>query len=170
VPFPDGLATVFELPWGEQLTIPRWAPSTTVVTGIAVQAPVPPRWLGSARSVLTPVAGAAQAISRPLLPFLHRVVDRLPEGPDDAARGRGAFTVVAVASDGARRTGVVCDGTDIYGLTARFLVEAALQAGGAGALTPAQALDPVPFLEAVSDDGAAAGGPGTFAWHRYSPT
>ena len=43
-------------------------------------------------------------------------------------------------------------GRDIYLLTARLLVESALRVGGSGALPPAAALDPRPFLDSVSGD------------------
>jgi hypothetical protein len=60
---------------------------------------------------------------------------------------------------------VSCNGTDPYGLTARFLVEAAVQLGDSaatakGALAPAEAFEPVAFLDAVS------GTEPDFAWHR----
>ena len=49
---------------------------------------------------------------------------------------------------------------DVYGLTARFLVEAAQHVRGAGAMAPAEALDPEPFLQAVSYDDEH----GRFSW------
>ena len=47
---------------------------------------------------------------------------------------------------------VLVTGRDVYLLTARLLVEAALRVGGSGALPPAAALDPRPFLDSVSGD------------------
>ena len=171
VPFPDGPLSVLEVFWGERITVPRWAPSASVVTGLVMGSGRMTNWLAPAAPALSAMLGIARSASRPLFPFVRRFVDRLPEGPADDVRSRSAFTIVAVASAGSRRTGVVCEGTDIYGLTARFLVEAALRARGAGALTPAQALDPVPFLNAIADGGSAAGvgGPGTFSWRRFNP-
>ena len=151
VRFPSGDKDVVEIPWGEQLTVPRHVPGATVVAGV-----VAPPLVGPALSL---AAGAMRLVA----PALEPLVDLLPEGPPAARRRRASFTIVAEArSETGRRSAVVCEGSDVYGLTARFLVEAARRVGGAGALTPAQALDPVPFLDAVSGDGPT----GTFAWRR----
>lgn len=70
----------------------------------------------------------------------------LPEGPDDAARERGKWTILAeaVASDGTWRN-VVLTGTDVYGLTGRTLAagaEAMARDGypGKGVVAPVQAV------------------------------
>ena len=68
---------------------------------------------------------------------------------------------VAEGTDGGRSS-VLCEGRDVYGLTARFLVEAAGRLRGTGAMAPAEALDPVPFLDAVSGSGPT----GEFSWRR----
>jgi short subunit dehydrogenase-like uncharacterized protein len=75
----------------------------------------------------------------------RKVIDRLPEGPGDAARERGRWTILAEATtaEGAWRN-VVLTGTDVYGLTGRTLATAATtMAGdgyeGRGVLAPVQA-------------------------------
>jgi len=151
VRFPSGEKDVVEVPWGEQLTVPRHVPGATVVAGF-----VAPPLAGPALSL---AAGAMRLVA----PALEPLVGLLPEGPPARRRRRASFTIVADArGEGARRSAVVCEGRDVYGLTARFLVAAARRVGGAGALTPAQALDPVPFLDAVSGDGPT----GRFEWRR----
>jgi short subunit dehydrogenase-like uncharacterized protein len=119
---------------------------------------------------LRPALGAVVAASRGAGPVLDKLLDRMPEGPPEARRARTSFTIVAITTDtGGKQTGVMCEGADVYGLTARLLVEAAMRAGGTGALTPAQALDPVPFLTAVAEGGPAAGGAGRLTWRRFQP-
>lgn len=189
VPFPEGDRTAIDVPWGEAVTIPRWLPAAEVVTCLALTGTVGQlgtaaaglgRSLGDSpagavgrRAValaLRPTLGVAAAVSRGAAPLLNRLLDRMPEGPPQGRRAQTSFTVVAIATGrSARRRGVVCEGSDIYGLTGRLLVEAALRAGGAGALTPAQALDPEPFFDAVSDGGPASGGPGSLTWRRFEP-
>ena len=151
VRFPSGVRDLVELPWGEQLTVPRHLPGVKVAAGM-VSFPVVAPALGV-------LAGALRAVA----PVAERLVDLLPEGPTASRRERTTFTVVAEArgSDG-DVSSVVCEGRDVYGLTARFLVAAATRVGGAGALTPAQALDPEPFLDAVSGEGPT----GDLSWRR----
>jgi hypothetical protein len=59
---------------------------------------------------------------------------------------------------------VYCEGRDVYGLTARFLVAAAEKVRGSGAMAPAEALDPVSFLDAMSYEDEH----GAFSWRRLS--
>jgi short subunit dehydrogenase-like uncharacterized protein len=75
-----------------------------------------------------------------------RALARLPEGPDEAARQRGRWTILAeaVGSDGSWRN-VALTGTDVYGLTGHTLATAAeTMAGeeyaGKGVLAPVQAV------------------------------
>jgi short subunit dehydrogenase-like uncharacterized protein len=137
-----------ELPWGEQLTVPLHLPMARVVTGVVV----PPRAsrIVGAMSPLGLAVRPTMALARPLL---ERLANRLPEGPPEEIRGAAEFVVVAEAiGDGGASAAVTIEGHDPYGITAKFLVEAALRAEGKGAMAPAQALDPVPFLDAVSGD------------------
>jgi short subunit dehydrogenase-like uncharacterized protein len=88
-----------------------------------------------------------------LSPVLNRLVERLPDGPSDEVRRRARFRIYAQATgrDGAVGR-VVVEGNDVYRLTAKLLVEAALRVSGSGAMAPAQALNPPEFLNAVSGE------------------
>jgi hypothetical protein len=127
--FPDGPVTGVEVLWGERVRVPRWLPSgraTTVVTVTELNA------------TLLRVGGLLDPLSR-LLP-----------NPVPAAARQSGFRLLAECRAGTRRAAVLVEVTGGPELAARVLVEAALQAGGAGALTPAQALDPEPFLQSLS--------------------
>lgn len=146
--FPEGPRRGVEVTWGERVTVPRHVPGATVSTLMVAGRPA------------AAVAGVGLTALRLATPLVTPVVDLLPPGPSERRRRRGRFRVVVEARGrGRRRSSVVCEGHDVYGLTARFLVEAAVRVGGAGALAPAQALDPEHFLDAVSGAG--------FAWRRF---
>ena len=79
------------------------------------------------------------ALMRPALPLLaaasgttvgrgitQRVLDRLPEGPNDRQRARGRWTVLAEARSKQTWRNVSLSGTDVYGLTAEFLAAGAM--------------------------------------------
>ena len=150
VRFPEGERTLVELPWGENVTVPRHQPGAEVHVGV----------VAPAAGVVAPVLGPASAVLRRVAPALETLAERLPEGPSAERRGRTAVRVAAEAVSGSgERRCVLCEGSDVYAMTARFLVQAALDVAGAGALTPAQALDPEPFLDAVT-------GP-NFSWRRF---
>jgi hypothetical protein len=95
-----------------------------------------------------------------LAPFLRPLVELMPEGPPPALRAMARYRILAEALGAGRRAAVMCEGADPYGMTAVFLVEAADRLHGTGAMAPAQALDPEPFLDAVSRDG--------FRWRRLA--
>ena len=144
--FSDGERTGLQISWGEDVTVPRHVPGAEVAVvvalpGVAVMAPLVPLLTQAARFAL-PLAGP--------------LVDSMPEGPSESLRRRARFTVTAEArSASGASAAVMCKGSDPYGLTARFLVEAALRVrgGGEGAMAPAQALgDPAAFLDSVSGD------------------
>jgi short subunit dehydrogenase-like uncharacterized protein len=145
VPFPDGVRTAIEFPFGD---VPL------------------ARHIGGARAVTTMVLPSVVApVARRLPSFLSRlgpVVERLPEGPPASVRHRAKFRILAEAIGPAGRSAVLCEGRDVYGLTARFLVEAAQRVTGAGAMAPAQALDSESFLQAVTGDDEH----GAFTWRR----
>jgi hypothetical protein len=85
---------------------------------------------------------------------LNRLVERMKEGPDDETRARAEALVVAEARIAGRSARVAVQCRDIYGLTARLLVEASQTISGHGALATAQALKPREFLDAVSSSDA----------------
>lgn len=160
IAFPDGTRVAVELPWGEQLTVPRHVPGARVASMVVVPGPLAP----VVERLAGPFVKAAGAVLRP-------IVERMPEGPPEQLRRRARFELLAEAIGPGGRAAVRCQGRDVYGLTARFMVEAAdrLQRGEglretAGALAPGQAFEPVPFLDAVSGDSPS----GSFTWERVA--
>ena len=147
VPFPDGVKTGIEFPFGD-VPLARHA--------------------GGARAVTTMVMpGVAAPVVRRLsgvLPKLAPLIERMPEGPSPKLRSRAKFRVLAEALGPGGRAAVYCEGRDVYGLTARFLVAAAQKVTGSGAMAPAEALDPVPFLDAMTYEDEH----GSFSWRRLS--
>src|SRR5205823_2617858 len=133
VPFPDGVRTAVEFPFGD-VPLARHAGGARVVTTMVIP--------GVAAPVVRRLSG--------MLPKLGPLVERLPEGPSPNMRARAKFRILAEALGPGGRAAVLCEGRDVYGLTARFLVAAAQKVSGAGAMAPAEALDPVPFFDAVN--------------------
>lgn len=152
---PDGPVTGIEVPWGEQVTVPLHVPGARVRTGIGAG-----RLASRAASVVGPVVPFLSPLSALAAPLLSRAVDRLPEGPPPERRGQAEALVVADARAAHRGARVAVRCRDVYGLTARFLVEAALTVDGRGALATAEALDPRTFLDAVSGERED----GSFSW------
>jgi len=142
---PDGPLTAVEVPWGEQVTVPLHVPGARVRSGL-----VAPDLLTRAAALAAPLAGLAGPLTRAAGPLLNRLVDRMPEGPDEQTRGRAEALVVAEARGGGRSARVAVHCRDGYGLTARFLVEASQQISGTGAQATAEALSPKGFLDAVT--------------------
>jgi short subunit dehydrogenase-like uncharacterized protein len=133
--------SALELPWGEQLTIPLWAPGTVV--RCAITAP-------KVATYVAPLAGPATGpMMRLAAPLLRRFVERMPEGPTDDVRSGAKTRVVATARAGSNTATAAVDVNDVYGFTALALVEAALRIDGAGAMSPAQAFDAGELLDAM---------------------
>jgi len=130
-----------QLPWGEDLTIPRWAPGAVVHCALTA-----PR----IATIVAPLAGPATG---PMLklgaPLLRRVVNRMPEGPSDDVRASASTRVVATARAGANSATATVDVNDVYGFTALALVECAIRIEGAGAMSPAQAFNSAELLDAL---------------------
>ncbi|MBV8981359.1 MAG: NAD(P)H-binding protein [Acidimicrobiia bacterium] len=145
VPFPDGVRTGVEFPFGD-VPLARHAHGARAVTTMVLP------------SVAAPIVRRLSG----LLPKLGSLVERLPEGPSTRMRARAKFRVLAEALGPAGRTAVLCEGRDVYGLTARFLVAAAQNVTGQGAMAPAEALDAVPFLELVTGEDEH----GSFSWRH----
>jgi len=142
---PDGPLSAVEVPWGELVTVPRHVPGARVRTGLV--APDLATRVAAAAAPLSPLIGA---LTKATAPLLDRLAQRLPEGPADAVRGRAEALVVAEARSRGRSVTVAVRCRDIYGLTARLLVESALQVTGTGAMAPAEALPAKGFLDAVT--------------------
>lgn len=153
VPFPEpiGVRSALSIPAPEVVTVGRSTGAPTV-RAYLVAAPA---------SVLPPIARPLGAVTRavartPVWRGLERVVDRLPAGPDEAARARTRATVlVAVRGAQALRHGCARSG-DPYEATAAVAVGVAarLLADGpprTGTLTPSQAVgtDAGALLEAM---------------------
>jgi short subunit dehydrogenase-like uncharacterized protein len=136
----DGQPAV-QLPWGEDLTIPRWAPGAEVNCAITA-----PRIATMFAPLASPAAGP---LMRATAPLLRRIANRLPEGPNDTVRASSSTRVVATASAGGQSATVAVDVNDIYAFTALALVESALRVEGAGAMSPAQAFDAAEMLDAL---------------------
>lgn len=129
------------LPWGEDLTIPLWAPTTSVQC--AVTAP-------KVAAMVAPLAGSATGpLVRLAAPMLRRLVNRMPEGPTEEMRASAVTRVVATASAGGESKTVGVDINDVYGFTALALVESALRVEGSGAMAPSQAFDAASILDAM---------------------
>jgi hypothetical protein len=146
VTFPDGTRDAIEWPGGELVSVPRHVRGAAVSVTMVVPPVLLPGWeLG---------VGAMTWLA----PFLRPLVELLPEGPPPALRALARYRVLAEANGPAGRAAVLCEGSDTYGVTARFLVEAAERLRGSGAMAPAEALEPISFLDAVSAD--------DFRWRR----
>lgn len=149
VTLPEGARDAIEWPGGERVTVPLHVPGAEVTVTMIVSGFLLPGWqLGA--------AGMAA-----MAPLLRPFADLLPEGPPAVLRAAARYRVFAEASGPAGRAMVLCEGSDPYGTTARFLVAAAAMVSGTGAMAPAQALDPAAFLDAVA--GA------DFRWRRIEP-
>jgi short subunit dehydrogenase-like uncharacterized protein len=142
---PDGPLSAIQVPWGEQVTVPLHVPGARVRSGI-----VAPDRLTRVAAAAAPLAGLSRPLTRAAGPLLRRLVERMPEGPDEQTRGKAEALVVAEARGGGRSARVAVHCRDAYGLTARLLVEASQQIGGTGAQATAEALSPKDFLDAVS--------------------
>ncbi|MCU1590311.1 MAG: Saccharopine dehydrogenase [Frankiales bacterium] len=142
---PDGPLSAVEVPWGERVTVPLHVPGASVRSGI-----VAPDAFTRAAALAAPLAQLTTPLTRAASPLLHRLVDRMKEGPDPQARGQAHALVVAEARNGTRSARVAVHCRDAYGLTARMLVEASQRIAGTGAQAPAEALSPRAFLDAVS--------------------
>ncbi len=147
-----GLVDAVRLPWGEELTVPLHQPGAIVRTGVAA-----PTWVARGMQVVGPLTPYTAGMSRLAKPLLSRWVERLPEGPSVADRGRTTGETYSVVRAGGQEVRVVVQVRDAYGITARLLVGAALQVTGTGAMAPAEALPAKAFLDEMSyeDEGGS---------------
>jgi Saccharopine dehydrogenase NADP binding domain len=144
---PDGPVTGVEVPWGEQVTVPLHLPGADVHTALGT-----PELMARLADLVGPAMPFTRPLSALAAPLLGALAARMPEGPSVEERGKARALVLATASAGGRSRTVAVRLRDVYGLTARFLVEAALTVEGTGAMAPAEALDPRTFLDAVARD------------------
>jgi len=154
-PSPIGPRRVGRYPGGEQVTVPRHVDvrSLRMVIDLRALTGVPLGPLGAAA-----MTGSSLAMSTPLRGAAAKLIGRLPEGPSERARGAARFTIVCDARAGSRTRRGVLRGSDVYGLTAAILAEAATRMARpgydrSGALAPAQAFDPESFLTTLAPFG-----------------
>jgi short subunit dehydrogenase-like uncharacterized protein len=137
-------------PAGEQITVPRHVETErvrTLLNGMVVPPPLMP-----VAAAAMPLLGAA--MRTPLRHVTGALIRRLPAAPSESGRKASKFTVACEARAGQRARRGTVSGSDVYGLTAVSLANAAtLCADPAydrrGALAPAQAFDPASFLDAL---------------------
>jgi short subunit dehydrogenase-like uncharacterized protein len=147
---PIGEQPMLRYPAGEQITVPRHVDTRsvrTVLNGMVV----PPRLMPLAVAA-TPLLGAA--MRTPLRKAAGAAVRRMPAAPSEKARKKSTFVVECEARAGSQTRRGVVRGTDVYGLTAASLALGAQLCADRsfnrrGALAPAQAFDPAPFLGAL---------------------
>lgn len=148
---PVGEQRMLRYPAGEQITVPLHIETRRVRTLLSGMAG-PPAMTGLMIAT-TPLFAAAMRRPR-LRRTLGSLARRMPAAPADSARAAVRFMVECEARAGSRvRRGRV-SGSDVYGMTARSLAEAALRCADPGydrrgGLAPAQAFDPAEFLDAI---------------------
>ena len=142
-PAPFGPATVARWPGGEVLSVPRHTGARSVAV-----------YLGMPKVMAT--AFRNPRLTSLLQPVARALVGKSTGGPDDDARSRARFVIVAQARADGDETRCVIEGHDLYGVTAAACVEgaqrtSAMGASRSGALAPAEAFDPAGFLDGLSD-------------------
>ncbi len=158
-PVPVGSQEMVAYPSGEVLTVPRHTRTRAVKSLIALAGLAPVPLPGALVALAMPAA--ALALHSPLKALVDVAIDRLPEGPPEAARGAARFTVAALArGEDGRTARALARGSDVYGLTAVTAVHtASLLAAGhfaeVGAHSPASAFDPAEFLDHLGGHGVA---------------
>ena len=153
-PEPIGEQRMLRYPAGEQITVPRHVETRrvrTMLNGMVMPARLMPLAVAS-----TPLLGLA--MRTPLRRAAGAVVRRMPAAPSERGRAASRFTVDCVASAGGRSRRGTVRGSDVYGLTAACLARGALLCAEpgyerSGALAPAQAFEPAPFLTALGEAG-----------------
>ena len=156
-PEPLGEQRVTKFPGGELVTIPRHVRTRNVRERMALGSYAPHPAVAGAVPYAMPVIGAV--MGTPLRAAVDAIIDRLPEGPSEEDRKAGRWTILAEAHGEDGKVGrASVTGTDLYGITAVIAVEFARRLGefdGAGALAPAQVVDPHDFLDFLGDHGVS---------------
>ena len=156
-PDPIGERAVMRYPGGEPITVPRHVDTRHVRYRWATSSFAPHPSLSAAVPFAFPVMKAL--LSTPLRDLAESQIDSLPEGPPEDARRAARWTIVAEARGSGGSLGrATVAGPDLYGITAVIAVHAAEllaaeEFDGAGALAPAQAFDPEPFLRFLGPHG-----------------
>jgi short subunit dehydrogenase-like uncharacterized protein len=156
-PEPIGEQRMLRYPAGEQITVPRHVETArvrTLLNGMVVPPPLMPVAVAA-----SPLLGLA--MRTPLRGAMGALIRRLPAAPSEQSRKASRFTISCEArSESGTRRGTV-RGSDVYGLTAVSLAHGALLCADpaydrSGALAPAQAFDPAPFLASLADIGVSS--------------
>ncbi len=153
---PVGEQRMVRYPAGEHVTVPLHVDTRNVRTTLSASTAVPHPRLAFAAPFVMPVVQLATRT--PLKRAMAAAVARLPEGPAEDDRRRSRFTIDCEAVSGTTRRRGSISGRDVYGLTARTTVEAALRCADpgyerSGALAPSQAFEPEDFLAAMASAG-----------------
>jgi short subunit dehydrogenase-like uncharacterized protein len=126
------------------LAICHLAPLHVKANGFRTYSTVP-TWQRVAMRLAMPALSAALS-SGAVRGLARKAIERLPEGPGEAARAEDGWAILAeaVSADGSWRN-VVLTGTDVYGLTGHTLAVAATTMArddydGKGVLAPVQAV------------------------------
>ncbi|MEM3085932.1 MAG: saccharopine dehydrogenase NADP-binding domain-containing protein [Halobacteria archaeon] len=133
-----------EIPSCEVLTVPRHLKVKRVVAAVSL-----PPLLEAAGLLMEPVEIPVPALRAR---GLARLVDRLPGLSNGAADARARVSVKAVVRGGGEEAEAVVRGRSVYDLSGRMVARMALELaekGPAGALAPAQAVEPGKFLKSV---------------------
>lgn len=145
-------------PAPEIITVPRHVAARVVDGYVAL--PDDPWARGLER--LTPLAALAAPLAGLVAPLFETLIDPTAI-PDEEARARARFAVVARARKGFAEAQVRLTGADVYALAARTVVDAALAlaaagvaADAAGARAPAELTDARAALRALERAGALA--------------
>lgn len=154
-PSPIGERRVGRYPAGEAITVPRHVEVESMdvvidlrtLMGVSLGPLSAPAMTASGIAMATPLRGA-----------VSKLIERLPEGPDERARKAVRYTIVCDAEHaGGTRRGIL-RGPDVYGITAAILAEGATRMAAqgydaSGALAPSEAFDPRAFLAALEPFG-----------------
>ncbi len=154
-PSPIGRRRVGRYPAGEQITVPRHVETRTVRTVIDLRTLLPVNLGPLAAPTMT---AAGYLMDTPLRALSARLIERLPEGPGEAARRAVRYTIVGEARGATETRRGILRGSDIYGITAVTTVEGAARMAApgferSGALAPAQAFEPDDFLRSLEPHG-----------------
>ena len=155
-PEPIGHQRMVRYPAGEHVTVPRHVDTRRVRTMINASMFVPHAKLSVTAPLTLP---ALQLAARtPARRLIEAGIGRLPEGPSEPKRRAARFCIVCEAMAGAERRLGTITGRDVYGLTARTTVAAAIRCSEpgydrSGALAPSEAFDPKDFLAELADFG-----------------
>jgi short subunit dehydrogenase-like uncharacterized protein len=158
-PAPHGRQPVAPYPAGETITAPLHVDTPEVIAVVTATTFAPHARVAPAVGVLIAPVGLLMRSAR-VRALADKAIDRLPEGPADAARDAVRWSITAEArprGDGAPKRATV-RGSDVYGITAVTAVEGALRMAApgydrSGGLAPAQAYEARDFLAALAPHG-----------------